>query len=161
MLLGDLHMKNGRINDALAEYVKAAQVLEDHMGKTWNWDKQQLKSAEELYGKLIQAHIASGDRAAARAVLDKFEKIPPLNPAVAAQRPGASVFSMPKPVALPGKLIISAPKRLLDQVGSGKMTFDDFRKAATVETISNPAETRPASMGGGAGAGAGPGEGPK
>jgi hypothetical protein len=30
-------------------------------------------------------------------------------------------------------LIISATKRQLDQVGAGKMTVDEFRKAASVE----------------------------
>jgi hypothetical protein len=41
-----------------------------------------------------------------------------------------------KPVAaLPIKLIISAPKKLLDEAGKGKMTFEEFRRRASVETL--------------------------
>jgi len=37
------------------------------------------------------------------------------------------------PPSLPSKLIISAPKRLLDQVGAGKIPYADFRRQATVD----------------------------
>jgi hypothetical protein len=41
---------------------------------------------------------------------------------------------------LPARLIITASKRLLDQVGAGKMSLEDFKKAATMEhlTFSSP-----------------------
>jgi hypothetical protein len=34
---------------------------------------------------------------------------------------------------VPAKLIVSATKRQLDQVASGKMSFEDFRQAVSVE----------------------------
>ena len=37
------------------------------------------------------------------------------------------------PPSLPSKLIISAPKRLLDQVGAGKIPYADFRRQATID----------------------------
>jgi hypothetical protein len=35
--------------------------------------------------------------------------------------------------ALPARLIVSAPKNLMDQVGTDKMSPDAFKKAAKVE----------------------------
>jgi len=46
-------------------------------------------------------------------------------PPVAAKEPAA--------VSLPGKLILSAPKSLLDQVGGELISFADFRKQVTLE----------------------------
>ena len=39
---------------------------------------------------------------------------------------------------LPAKLIISAPKRLLDEVGTGKMSLAEFKKAASIEFLTFP-----------------------
>jgi hypothetical protein len=49
----------------------------------------------------------------------------------AAARPEEPESAFP----LPRKLIISAPKNLLDQVGAGKITFDEFKQAVTVQSI--------------------------
>src|SRR5260370_39008867 len=35
--------------------------------------------------------------------------------------------------SFPSKLVISAPKKLLDQVGAGKIPYADFRRQATVD----------------------------
>ncbi len=43
------------------------------------------------------------------------------------------------PPALPSKLMVTASKKLLDEVGSDKMTFEAFTKAATAEIIRPPA----------------------
>jgi hypothetical protein len=40
---------------------------------------------------------------------------------------------------LPSKLIVTASKKLLDEVGSGKTSFEAFCKAATVESVKPPA----------------------
>jgi hypothetical protein len=34
---------------------------------------------------------------------------------------------------VPARLIVSATKRQLDQVGQGQLSFEDFRKAAVIE----------------------------
>jgi hypothetical protein len=47
-----------------------------------------------------------------------------------------------KATPLPSKLVITASKKLLDDVGSGKMSFDDFKKAVSVEYVTFPAEKK-------------------
>ena len=72
-----------------------------------------------------QAELAKGDLKAAEAALAtarQLQEAPPKTAAPPAPRQ-----------PLPAKLIVSATKKLLDQVGSGKMTFEEFHKAATVD----------------------------
>jgi hypothetical protein len=38
--------------------------------------------------------------------------------------------------SVPAKLIVSASKKLLDQVGSGKITLEEFKKEVTVDLSS-------------------------
>jgi len=45
----------------------------------------------------------------------------------------AAFSALVPPPSLPSKLIISAPKRLLDQVGAGKIPYADFRRQATID----------------------------
>ena len=45
--------------------------------------------------------------------------------------PQASATPAKKPQT--GKLIVSAPKRLLDQVGTGKLSLEDFKKQASID----------------------------
>jgi hypothetical protein len=39
----------------------------------------------------------------------------------------------PAEMFLPAKVCVSAPKRLLNQMRAGKISFEQFQKAATVE----------------------------
>ena len=39
---------------------------------------------------------------------------------------------------MPARLIVSAPKKLLDKAAESKMSLADFRKAATVEYLRFP-----------------------
>jgi hypothetical protein len=41
----------------------------------------------------------------------------------------------PKAAALPSKLIISASKKLLAEVGAGKISFEDFTKGVSAEFV--------------------------
>jgi hypothetical protein len=148
ILLGDLHLKQGRIKEANDTYEKAAEQLEKLMTSTWNWDKEQIKVARELYGKMIQAYLSAGDLERARQVMTRIEKIP--NPFSATAQRSQPINPTPASPPLPAKLIVSVAKSLLDQVGSGKLSFDDFKKQATVRYLTfAPPETKPG--GGGAG----------
>jgi hypothetical protein len=156
VLLGDLHVKQGRHKEALEAYTKASETLEHYMNNTWHWDKDQVKAARELYGKLIQTNLAAGDNEAAKKVMDKIDKIPaPKTPFPQVAQGGGGGGGPAKPPAvphavLPSKMIVSASKQLLDQVGSGKLSIEDFKKAASVQYLTFGAtDARP--MGSGSG----------
>jgi hypothetical protein len=125
-------MKQGRVQEAISEYVKASEALEAHMGRTWNWDAGQLHAAQTVYGKLIAAYLATGDRTKVRAVLDKLEKVPAPPSTLAG---GGADGGLPARASssLPGKLIVSVTKRTLDHVGNGSINMEALRKAATIE----------------------------
>jgi hypothetical protein len=96
-------------------------------------------AAAEAAGKAAQAMEGRGREEAYRRALDMAANFSAeanrLASGKGAEAPAAAGGGVP----VPGKLIVSAPKKLLDQVGSGKMTFDEFRKAAGVEFL--PAST--------------------
>jgi tetratricopeptide (TPR) repeat protein len=100
--------------------------------------------AIELHLKAAQAYLALGEAEKAREALRRTvgyaqsaEKISLLDPAreTRPSKPAEAAAA----VALPAKLILTASKRLLDQVGTGKISFEEFRKAATVEYVTFPA----------------------
>ncbi|HTU21599.1 MAG TPA: tetratricopeptide repeat protein [Gemmataceae bacterium] len=118
-LLGDLHMKQehyGQARDAFRQ----AMELKPGRDKT-----------AALARKLAQAYLLLGNIEEARGAL---------NQALALIKDAADKKDKPAPRAkpsseLPVKLIISAPKKLLDQVKEGKITFEEFLAKAHVETL--------------------------
>jgi tetratricopeptide (TPR) repeat protein len=143
--LGDMRMKQDRPREAVEAYEKAIdlgvkilafQKLQVAEGR----GPEQRGSLDEYYLKLARAYLRSGDNERALETLKKATS--------PAQRAAAG-----KP-ALPAKLVIAASKRLLDQVGHGKMTFEEFRKQVTVDYSSfpaseqSPAKSAPAPGGG-------------
>ena len=50
----------------------------------------------------------------------------------------AKAASTSPPIPLPAKLVVSASKKALDAVAAGKMSFEEFKKAANVEYLSFP-----------------------
>jgi hypothetical protein len=118
-LLGDLHLKQGRAQEASASYKKALECLQTHNRATADHFTLQRKLA--VTGVLLAEQSPPAQReAAVRRALDFLQRVD----REAKGMPGAR---------LPARLIISAPKSLLDQAGSGKMSFADFRRAASVE----------------------------
>jgi tetratricopeptide (TPR) repeat protein len=113
-LLGDLHLKQGKVREALSAYQKAVEL------KPEPWKKAILS------GKLAVAYQALGQADQARRALEQMES---LKQAVAQAPATTTKGKETSAPTLPSKLIISVPKKLLDQ--AGKMSFDDFRKAAT------------------------------
>lgn len=120
-LLGDLHQKQGRFEEAL-NALEGAAAREP--GPSPN-------EAFRLYRKMAQCFLALGQDEKARKALDHMNSLrKEARDAKDKQAPAA------KPAAaLPVKLIISAPKKLLDQVKEGKITFEEFRRQARVETL--------------------------
>lgn len=122
-LLGDLHLKQGKVDEAVAIYRKALDV------------NPGLKQAEAISRKLAQAYLILEQNEKAQAALNQ-------SIALAARRrelAGAKEKQAPAPksaaVSLPIKLIVSAPKKLLDEAKEGKMTAEEFRRRAHVETL--------------------------
>ncbi len=133
-LLGELHLKQGQNGQALEAFQRALAQLENEAKSAPDAedDRQVQSRLAELYTKLAQAQTATGRLDEARTTLDRAVTLKQRGTAQTANK-------APQPpraaAAQPAKLIVSAPKRLLDQVGGGKVTFEEFRKAAKVEYI--------------------------
>jgi hypothetical protein len=134
--LGDLHLKQGKAREASQAYKKALLALSLALREGGVKEDNKvpipfLLIAAEIQGKLANAHLANKDAAAAQQALQGAAKLLK----TAEERAAGTTGQGPRPsgVQLPAKLIVSAPKKLLDQVGKGQITFAEFRKAATVE----------------------------
>lgn len=122
-ILGDLHLKQGKTKEAIEAYQKALEKE---------------PKREAVLNKLIQANVAANNYTKAQELLKNAKdmaKQPPAATAETANPPQATAS------ALPAKLLISAPKKLLDLAGTGKISFDEFKKAAIVEYLAFPAAT--------------------
>ena len=140
--LGELHLKQGKPREAVKVYRdlvgRCVETLEA-LGKLPSEQSAAeiayvVRVAMEVYAKLAQAQVELSDTEAALKTLkewqafgDKYVQAP--------AGPGTGTITKPKPTPspVPARLIVSAPKQLLDQVGSGRLKFDDFCKGATVK----------------------------
>ncbi len=155
-LLGDLHLKQERYKDAVAAYRKAVDAYQKAVDTKRLKEedlrlqgilpapdtKSDLKDAER-YLKLGQAYQAAGQEQELRGVLQKVREAAQAleKSAQAAQegtKPSGGTSKERASVLLPSKLILSAPKKLMDQMAAGKISLDDFKKAASVEYVSFP-----------------------
>jgi hypothetical protein len=113
-LLGDLHIKRGNLSEAASAYERAKKQAADR------------QRFQALVTKLADVYLKLNNIDAARKALEMPSATPTAAPPpVAAKEPAA--------MNLPGKLILSAPKSLLDQVGGEMISFADFRKQVTLE----------------------------
>ena len=122
-LLGDLSLKQGKPDEAIRAYENALKTEPDG------------PRAAKLFPKIAQAYIAQGKVAEARRSLDRALEYA----AKSSASPPAAKPAPPARAPLPAKLILSAPRRLLDEVGSGRMPFEEFRKQASVSYLTFPA----------------------
>ena len=119
-LLGDLHLKQGKLAEAERAYRQAISE-----------SKSQQRTLA-LLGKCAQALLSEGKVEEAQRLLEealkekKKEQAAP--PPPSQPREGTAA-------ALPAKLIVTAGKKLLDQAAGGKMSLEEFQKAATVEYV--------------------------
>jgi hypothetical protein len=140
--LGDLHFRQGKHASALEAFSKAVEAREKILNRL-DGDKQAtrqdkvqaLLSLAELYTRIAQCHYALGQKEAANKALAKASQYTH-DVAQGADTPA----NQAQPVArmLPQQLVISVPKRLLDEVGSGKITYDQFSHQATIDNRSYP-----------------------
>jgi hypothetical protein len=126
-LLGDLAMKQHDYNQAAEAYMKASAVYKQPPSEA---DAQ--LEVIELGSKLARALMALGKKAEAENVVKAVAQLSDrLAGGAAPTKPVEGKSQIP----LPAKLIIEVRKALIDQLGSGKITFDEFRKAASVEHL--------------------------
>jgi tetratricopeptide (TPR) repeat protein len=132
-LLGDLHFKQGRYAEAIDAYQSAIRALEEKGVKvsadTTHADaraelERMAQKLKGLYSKQAGAHLMSGSEQKARELLDKA-RAATLKLKVEESKSGK----------IPVRLTISATKKLLQQAGSEKMSFEEFKKAAMVEYV--------------------------
>lgn len=125
-LLGDLHLKQGQGVEALRAYQQALAKSSD------------VQHAAAMYLKMAQLYLTIlKDDAEAKHAMERAKELLAQAPAKVAPLADKSA-PKPKTAAppLPARLIITAPKRLLDQVGTGKLSLEEFKKAASVEHLS-------------------------
>jgi tetratricopeptide (TPR) repeat protein len=128
VLLGELHLKQSKPDDAI---------------KT-------LRQALELKPEGEQASTISRLLAQALVNTQKYDEAVQLLQKLADERknkqtnapPKTEASGAPQAAPLPSKLIISASKKLLDQVAAGQMSFEEFKKAASVEYLTFPTEKK-------------------
>jgi hypothetical protein len=144
-LLGDLHLKQGKGQEAAAAYLKALTHLEtaiDHKRFSEKGyipgDLPILLASVDLMNKVAQAYVVAGDDEAARKALQNSARLAKEAETLAG---GAATTANPKSV-LPTKLVVTVSKKQLDLMGDGKMTFEMFCKAATIECTAPPAEKK-------------------
>jgi len=97
----------------------------------------------ELAAKLAQASLAEGDDDKALKALEQLgaqqKRIESLYKKILEKKNRQqNAQARNAGLELPAKLIISAPKRLLDEVGTGKMSLAEFKKAASIEFLTFP-----------------------
>jgi Tetratricopeptide repeat len=149
--LGELHLKRGKSQDAIAAYKEALARLEKEVFSRRSataatgvgaatGDVPLLLMAVELCNKMAQVYVQTGDAESGRAMIQRASKLAKQ----AEQLTGAAAEANPRPEtpALPSKLVVTASKKLLDEVGSGKTSFEAFRKMATVEYVKPSADKR-------------------
>ncbi len=139
MVVGELHLRQRRYDEAEKAYLGALQELSQAL----NREKEQhgamemktLLASVEAANKLAQLYLSRGDNDKAVKYLEVARRAAQWAEERGGQGKGGPAAGVP----LPARLVVSAPKKLLDQVGAGKMTFEEFRKAASVEYLTFPA----------------------
>jgi hypothetical protein len=131
-LLGDLHVKNGRYEEAMRAYRNAAAKDKDPQRLAGLYLK--IASLELSAAKNEEAARKTAERALQfLQVLQRVERPQTKNTAQSAP-PASGAAAGPAA----SKLIITAPKRLLDQVATGRIDFEAFRKAVRVQHVPLP-----------------------
>jgi tetratricopeptide (TPR) repeat protein len=122
-LLGDLQIKQGRVQEAIQAYLKALEI--------------QPGRAASVYQKLAQAHLKADEKGPYTAAIAKAIEF--LRRAQEADKnPGTvGTASSATPSASLSKLVVTAPKSLLDAAAK-TITYEEFRKAAHVERFAAP-----------------------
>jgi hypothetical protein len=135
-LLGDLAMKQNDFAQAVEAYRKA-MMDRRHLPSDAATELEVL----EVASKWARALLAQGKTDEAEKILQGIARMTDHLKGERAAKPGDDKSGM----ALPAKLIITAPKRALEATRTGSFSLDDFRKAVSVEylTFDQPAAKKP------------------
>jgi hypothetical protein len=136
--VGDLHLRQRRYDEAEKAYTGAlhdiSQALNREKERQGAMELKTLLASVEVANKLAQLYTAKGDNTRGL----KFLEVARRSAQWAEERAGQGKAGPAAGVPLPSRLVVSAPKKILDQVGAGKMSFEEFRKAAAVEYLTFP-----------------------
>jgi tetratricopeptide (TPR) repeat protein len=116
-MLGHLHMKQEKYNEAILAFQRYLELA------------TRPQQAAPVHRRLAECYLMQGKDTEAQAELERAVALTKKE-TEAREKPAANPAA-----ALPVKLIISAPKKLLDQVKAGKISFEDFRRQASVEML--------------------------
>jgi tetratricopeptide (TPR) repeat protein len=130
LLLADLHIKQNKAEEAIKAYLQALEMKPD--------DKQVVT----ILGQLQRAYRQAKKEPEARLTEQKLKEFVQKREDAQIKQWAELSAHQAKPTGLPGKLVICATKKQLDDVGNGKMSFEDFKKAASVEYVTFPAEKK-------------------
>lgn len=124
-LLGDLHLKQGKAAEAITAFETALKQSTDP------------KEKAQLYTKIAQAFLLLDKKEQAVKALQQSTDL--TVQALRGRRSDSQVAAAPS-MTLPAKLVLSVPKKLLDQVGAGKISFEDFKKlvSQSYSSFDNP-----------------------
>ncbi len=153
VLVGDLHFKQGRYEEALAAYNKTREeyargLPPSNKNNPVHINREAILTLLELQNKIIQCNMALKQEERVEEGLRSLKRLmvqlEPVEPKADAAKPTDNASKTAKESALPTKVIITASKSLLDQVGNGKISFEEFKKKATVDIVSFevPASTK-------------------
>jgi tetratricopeptide (TPR) repeat protein len=120
-LLGDLHLRQGKVNEAFADYQKAIEL------------KPGSQRTAAICMKIAQGFLLQKREDQARNMIEQGLKLLKKN-----QDKNGRSDRADGTARLPAKLIVSAPKKLLEQMGAGKISFNEFRKEASVQYLTFP-----------------------
>ncbi|HZU38804.1 MAG TPA: hypothetical protein VFA18_22945 [Gemmataceae bacterium] len=123
-LLAKLQIEQGKDKEAIQALRKAADASTNP------------RHAAELYLKIASLYLsAENDEKQARAMTNKATAF--LQQVLAETRPAKNVAPRPA-VPQVSKLIITASRKQLREVGSGALDFEGFRKAVPLQTVHTP-----------------------
>jgi hypothetical protein len=135
--LGDLHFRQRKYAEAIQAFSKAIEAknkllaaLDPDSQSTRREKVLLMLSLAELYTKVAQCNFALVEHDAGIKYLELATR---MSRDAAQLADGLSKQPASTTQALPHQLVISVPKRLLDEVGNGGLSFDAFRSKATVE----------------------------
>jgi len=137
MTLSDLHVKQQNYPAAIIAYKNTQELLQkafDAKRELSPEDAASVLTTAQLFLHLAKGYESAGDNEASRKAMQKVGSLSKMAATLAGALPAAKAQPAAPP-ALPSKLVVTASKKLLDEVGAGKMTFEAFRKAATVEYV--------------------------
>jgi hypothetical protein len=120
-LMGDLHVRQGKLSEAIMSYNNALKAKPDG------------KEADRLYLKLSEIYLKMGEANATDAQRDAIRKAVEFLAKMQDELSQPAKGGQPGPGGLYAQLVISAPKKLLDRAGSGGINFGEFRQEASVE----------------------------